>query len=440
MKSLSLRLRLALFGAAAILLALALASWGLTALFSAHVERRAVAEMEIELEQVLAGLVTAPTGLNVATPPTDPRFARPYGGLYWQVQSGTQTLRSRSLWDAALTIPDQDVPAGQAHVYRDTGPGGEPLLGVERIVTLANGTVVKAAVAMEATELREARRAFAVALAPYLMLLGAVLIAAQIAQLTLGLRPLRAIGARIAALRAGTERRMGDSWPAEMQPLASEIDALLEAREADIERARHRAADLAHGLKTPLQALMGEVARTRDRGDKTTAASIEQIASSMRDHVDRELARTRVSGQGSANLAELSARIISVLQRTPQGSSVTWSNDVSPALDARVDPSDLAEALGALAENALRHARSRVVISASSAQGMVALAVQDDGPGIPPHELEAVRHRGKRLDETVAGSGLGLSIASDIALSVGGQLLLENTPTGFRATLELPSA
>ena len=93
----SLRLRLALAGAAAILLALALSAVGLSQIFAAHVERRAVAEMSVQLDQVLAGLAIGPDGLTLARPPADQRFAKPYGGLYWQIEAAGGGRRSRSL-------------------------------------------------------------------------------------------------------------------------------------------------------------------------------------------------------------------------------------------------------------------------------------------------------------------------------------------------------
>lgn len=130
------------------------------------------------------------------------------------------------------------------------------------------GGKARAAVAMDRAELVAARTAFVADLAPYLAVLGLALIAAQVAQLVYGLKPLKHIRERVVALRAGSAARMGEAWPHEMRPLAAEIDALLAAREADIARARTRAGDLAHGLKTPLQALFGETERIRRGGDE----------------------------------------------------------------------------------------------------------------------------------------------------------------------------
>jgi signal transduction histidine kinase len=67
--------------------------------------------------------------------------------------------------------------------------------------------------------------------------------------------------------------------------------------------------------------------------------------------------------------------------------------------------------------------------------------VEDDGPGLPPERRSEVMQRGRRLDERVPGSGLGLSIVVDIAELYGGALTLEQARIGgLCARLELPAA
>jgi len=442
----SLRLRLALIGACAVIVALGAAGFALFLLFGEHVERRAAAEMQVQLDQLLAGLATGPDGLAAAAPPADPRFSRPYGGLYWQIDAGGRTLRSRSLWDQALALPVAAGAGGEARVHEIDGPEGARLLALERVVRLPErlgGGEARAAVAMDRAELVEARTAFVADLAPYLAALALALIAAQMAQLAYGLRPLGRIHARVAALRAGRAARMGAAWPAEMLPLAGEIDALLAAREADIERARARAGDLAHGLKTPLQALLGEAERLRQGGETRPAAAIEEIADTMRAPVERELVRARAAaaaGSASADVAKTVARIHAVLSRTPDGRRLGWRIAVPPGLAAAIDPADLAEALGALAENAARHARAEVAIDARAEGSRVVITVADDGQGVPEDRLADIRQRGRRLDERLPGEGLGIAIAADVAAAAGGGLEVRNGARGLEAVIDLPAA
>ena len=440
----SLRLRLALAGALAILLALGLAAFALSQLFAAHVERRAVAEMGVQLDQVVAGLERGPDGLQPARPLADPRFVQPYGGLYWQIEEGGRIQRSRSLWDGALDLPPDSLRDGAVHVHRLRGPDGAPLLVLERFITLPGRLgegVARVAVAMNADELSVAQRDFMSDLAPYLALLGAALMIAGWAQLFVGLRPLRRLSAQIAALRTGRAPRMGEDWPLELRPVAAEIDDLLTARAAETERARARAADLAHALKTPLQALMGEAARLRDDGAADRAEGIEDTARAMRRTVDRELARARTAARGidaQADPALVAQRLIAVLRRTPDGAALDWHHAIPPALSVALHEADLAEAMGALMEHAARHARSRVSLSAQESDTRVHITIADDGPGIPEDQRAMLLRRHVRLDQ--AGTGLGLSIASDIAEAAGGALTLGGDGPGLIARLTLPRA
>ena len=440
----SLRLRLALAGALAILLALGLAALGLAQLFGAHVERRATAEMSVQLDQVIAGLDRGPEGLDLARPPADPRFSVPYSGFYWQIEEAGRLERSRSLWDATLDLPADTLQDGAVHVHRLTGPDEEDLLVLERSITLParlQGGTVRAAVAMDASELVAARRAFMADLAPYIALLALALSAAGWVQLSVGLRPLRNLGARVSELREGRAERMGGDWPVELRPVATEIDDLLAARDAETERARTRAADLAHGLKTPLQALMGEADRLRGIGAAEQADGIEETARAMRRTVDRELARARTAARAvdaQADPAHIANGLIAVLRRTPQGTLLHWQQTIPEGLAVALDEVDLAEAMGALAENAARHARSKVVMSTQVQHDRLQLTVADDGPGIAQEDRDRLMRRHARADES--GTGLGLAIASDIAEAAGGRLTLGDAAPGLAASLSLPPA
>ncbi|MCW8087020.1 sensor histidine kinase [Sabulicella glaciei] len=441
----SLRLRLLLAGLASILLALGAATFGLALLFERHAERQVAGELQAVAEGLVARLERGPGGgWALASQPVDPRYDRPLSGFYWQVgqPGGAVLLRSRSLWDAELA-----VPAAGPEPYRmpSAGPERETLLVLARDVVMPSrmgGATLRIAVARDATEIAAAAAGFRRNLLPYLGLIGAVLLLGSFAQLSVGLRPLVAVRRRLGAIRSGEAARLGDGFPSEIQPLARELDALLDQRERDIAAARARAADLAHGLKTPLQVLLGEAAMLRDAGAEAAAESVGEAAEAMRRHVERELGRARRAARGpgtSAAVRYVAERLLRVLSRTEDGARVAWHLDIPEGLRVALHEDDLAEALGTLAENAARFAASAVTLSATPEAGQVIVAVRDDGPGIAEADHAEALRRGGRLDE--GGTGLGLAIAREIAEGAGGSLRLGPTGPGrMTVSLVLPAA
>lgn len=436
----SLKLRLLAAGAASILLALAVAAFGLLLLFERHVERRMVAELQANLRQLVIGLERGPDGaLNLARPPAEPRFEEPLSGLYWQIAAEPQgpVLRSRSLWDAVLNLPSDRLVDAEVHEHTIAGPGQSSLLVVERSITLPaslGGGAVRVAVAIDRAEIHAAGRAFAADLVPSLTLLAAFLLAASWAQVVVGLRPLDAVRRRLHAVRSGQEARLGTAFPDEVRPLAAEVDHLLDAQEAAIARARTRAADLAHGLKTPLTILASDAEELRTRGESGIADEIATVADGMRRHVERELARARAGIRARSSAAQpvrpTVDQVVAVLRRTPRGQSLHWSIEVAQDLAAPVDAQDLAEIVGNLGENAVKWAASAVRIAGRREAEAVTISVEDDGPGVPDDQIGAVLARGGRLDEAQPGSGLGLAIVSDLAEAYGGSLALGRSRLG----------
>ena len=338
-------------------------------------------------------------------------------------------LRSRSLWDAVLDLPPDRLATGEAHQHTIQGPGGASLLAIERQVVLPpepRGRNIRAAVAVDRSRVHAAGLAFASDLVPSLGLLAAFLVLAAWVQVWVGLRPLDAVRRRLAAVGAGRDVRLGAAFPDEVRPLAAEIDHLLEAQEAAIERARARAADLAHGLKTPLTVLSADAEELRARGETRIADEIATLADGMRRHVERELAR---GAGGHPRAGGASQPVRGRCRPGGRRAATDTSRTRFSAGDRcrrrslrRVDAQDLAEILGNLAENAAKWAKAKVRIAARSEPCGMVLAVEDDGPGIPEDGIGTALASGGRLDEAQPGSGLGLVIVSDLVEAYGGAL------------------
>jgi signal transduction histidine kinase len=437
----SLRLRLMAGGAATIAIALAIAGITLTLLFERHVARGLADDLDVHLRQLLSGIDVGPDGKFVVLhPPVDPRFQDPLSGLYWQVgDDHGEMVRSRSLWDTVLALPLDNPQQGELHRHELPGPAGARVLVTERLIKLKSEdrqVPLRVAVAVDLARVSDARNAFAADLAIALTILGAVLALATAIQVSLGLRPLDLLRQGIADIRAGHNRHLTSQVPAEVQPLVEEVNALLDAREEDIVRSRNRAADLAHGLKTPLAALSADSERLRQRGEKRLADDIDTAIDAMRRHVDRELARARLRGGNSpgtrvtTSLAPLARSLVSTLSRTDAGARVDYEISIDEGSTAPLDRTDLAEVMGNLLENATRHARTRVRVVAPAAGAGTAICVEDDGIGIAPELRSQALARGVRLDERGGGAGLGLSIVQDVLEAYGWTLTLESSELG----------
>lgn len=442
----SLRIRLVAGGIVAILIALTIAGAGLILLFERHVTRTIAGDLDVHLNQLLAGIDVDPQNNLVATrPPVDPRFADPLSGLYWQVTDNRgQLLRSRSLWDATLALPADDLSPGEVHHHEIVGPAKAHVLVAERSVTLTVGArrvPVRVAVAADLARVSLAAFAFAKDLAIALGLLGLVLAIATSIQVGIGLSPLDALRRGVAEIRSGRRLHLPAAVPAEVRPLVEEINGLLDAQEQEIERSRSRAADLAHGLKTPLAALAADAGRLRSRGEEAIADDIEAVGDAMSRHVDRELARARVRRAGrsradvSAELAPLVRSLIATLSRTPSGGRVNFETRIADGVQVPLDRTDLAEVLGNLLENAARHAAARVRISAGT-DPIPTIVIEDDGEGIAPDQIPRVLGRGVRLDERGEGTGLGLAIVEDVLSAYGWRIEFATSDLGgLKATL-----
>lgn len=442
----SLRLRLFAGGLAAILVALVVAGVGLEILFERHVARTLADDLDVQAKQLLSGISLGPDGAPlIARQPVDPRFDDPLSGLYWQVDvAAGGVLRSRSLWDATLALPRDELAPGETHLHETIGPANARVLVLERgaVLTASGRPVpVRVSVAVNLTRISAAGRSFGRDLAVALALLGLVLAGATAVQVVLGLRPLDALRDAIAAVGAGKARRLTPAAPSEVQPLVVELNALLAAQEEQMERSRAYAADLAHGLKTPLAALMADVEHLRERGEDAAASRIAAVGSAMSRHVDRELARARLRGARShgarpaTEIEPLVRSIVDTLARTPQGQRIAFDMDIAAGMIVPIERSDLAEVLGNLLENAARHAHARVRITALP---NASITIDDDGRGIAPEDRTAVLRRGTRLDER-GGAGLGLAIVLDILDAYGWRLELGESALGGLAATFRPA-
>jgi signal transduction histidine kinase len=438
----TLTFRLVLISTAWVAGSLLVAGLLLVWLFRGHIERRFEAELVEHLDELLAASEISPqSGLQLSWTPSEPSFNRPYSGWYWQIAHGNAIVaRSDSLWRNRLRNISPGQGGGMQHF---AGPSEEPLRGLVQNISLpgANDRFTYV-VAGPMSDIERNVDQFVTELTVTLCVLGFGLVAAVLAQVYFGLRPLRKLQHALVAVRSGRLRRLPDSFPEELKPLVLELNALLDHTNALLERTRTQAGNLAHALKNPLTVIRNEL---RDAGDERGRLLQDQMQRVM-DFVERYLARARAAGAADiigarAPLRETIEELQFSMEVLYKDCNLSFQVCGVRGLFFRGDRRDLEEMLGNLMDNACKWARSQVVVRAKKSDGHVLLTVEDDGPGIPKTCQAEVFSRGRRLDEAMPGSGLGLDIVRDTAELYRGALNIGTSSLGgICASLELPAA
>ena len=439
----SLAFRLVASAAVWCALWLSAGGYALSALFGNTVERNFDARLGVLLEGVVAGSELGADGqLELRPQLGEPRFEQPLSGWYWQIGDGTRVLRrSRSLWDATLPA---SLPPGQLAAARDVaGPEGQPLRLLVRAITLPGADApLLYAVAGDRREIQLDRQNFNRLLSLALGVLFVGVIGAVLVQVRFGLEPLRRMGRALGAIRGGASARLEGDFAAEIEPLATELNALLDHNEALVERARTHVGNLAHGLKTPLSVLTHAARRSEGPLAELVCRQVALMRRQVDHHLARALAIATVSILGArTEVLPVLRDLERTLGRIYADKALAIEVACPPELAFRGARQDLEEMLGNLMDNACKWAAARVTVRAGPAGEQVQIAIEDDGPGLPAPRRAEVLERGRRLDEQVPGTGLGLAIVADLAQLYGGRLVLDAAAAGgLRALLPLPAA
>lgn len=386
--------------------------------------------------------------------PPDPRFQVPLSGKYWLIvavdEAGNHVgdITSRSVFDETLDIPavlqTQALSnPGQIISSNGMGPDEQPARITLQATTYPEraNPVLLVAVSDRTLSMAGVDRLRTILLVAMLALASGTLLAMALG-LRYALRPLDRIQSDITEIREGRQAALSGDYPAEVQPLSEELNKLLDHNRAVVSRARTHVGNLAHALKTPLAVLRNEAS-----GETQLDSVVRRQSEAMRANVDHYLRRAQAAARAEALGVRTQVRaavdgIARVMNKlfAADGKSVTVN--VSNALHVRTEQQDLEEILGNLFDNACKWAASTVQVHAENDDdGMIAIFIDDDGPGLSPQEREEAVKRGVRLDETAPGTGLGLSIVADIAGMNGGSLVLDESPIGgLRAIVRLRRA
>lgn len=447
----SLRVRLLATTLIWIVVSIVVAGWGLGSLFRSHVEGQFNAELGTHLDQLTAQLVLDGQGRpTLSVPLSDPRFNRPFGGLYWQVDRNAGpnlpaidgALRSRSLWDQLLAVP-ADLPLdGDIHQHRIGGPKETTLGAVERTVSI-DDVSLRVIVAADESLMIEPVARFNGALWLALGVLGLGLAFAALLQVVVGLAPLRRLRLALGRVRDGGTRQLEGRFPTELRPLVDEFNSVLTQNAEIVERARTHAGNLAHALKTPMSVLANASRGKDDDFARLVLGQVETAQKQVEYHLARALAAAAVHMPGARTPVKLALEgLVRTMQRIyAERRLALVVQPMAAGLMFRGEEQDLQEMVGNLLDNACKWAATRVEIQARVEGDRLIVRIEDDGPGIAPEKRDTMIRRGVRADEQVPGTGLGLAIVDDLARLYDGQLTLAASPLGgLLVKLNLPAS
>ncbi|MGQ0656914.1 MAG: ATP-binding protein [Chromatiales bacterium] len=361
----------------------------------------------------------------------DPRLSTPGSGLYAQLVREDGTLLWRSLSMLGLSMPvSRPGRMGVPSFGTATASDGTPLFTLAFSVAWEDRRGDEQAYIVQVAESKQGYlqqvSSFRRSLWGWFAAAGIVLLAVQALILRWGLRPLRMVAEEVKEVESGRKGALVGGYPAELQRLVTNLNALIRNSEAHLERYRRALGDLAHSFKTPLAVM---------RGAAESGAKLEELRETVREQVNRldhtvayQLQRAAASGRSALAtpiaVEPIVAKVLQSLTKVYADRKLTLDRNVSKGLDFYGDEGDLMEILGNLADNACKWANRRVrvrakkVDGAKPSRGGIELAVDDDGPGIPAEQWDAIFRRGFRGDAAVEGHGIGLAIVKELVEEV----------------------
>ena len=403
--------------------------------------------LNLLLETLIGGSkVDSSDSITVVTSIGDPRFFQPYSGWYWQINKGAKTLsRSRSMWDQVFTM-DKRLIGGRSQFVNSVSQGKKKkeiietkqLHIVQREISFPGiSEPITFMVSGDTFEYRENIKNFDNTLSTILIFLGVGLMIAVFLQVNFGLLPLNKIKGALFKIRNGDKKRLEAKYPLEVQPLATEINDLLEHNEKIVERARTHVGNLAHVLKTPLAVISNEV-------DNKNEMLNNQIIL-MKKHVDRYLKKAHLESVGKNVKTKIEfivflKKMISIFQKLYPKKEIIIQKDFKEFF-IYGSLEDMEELFGNVLENACKWGKRKIKISFENiGDNEIKISVSDDGTGLPQEQKNRVFSRGFRLDEQTPGSGLGLNIVKDIVEIYKGEIWLDksNKLGGLKVNIKLP--
>ncbi len=454
----SLVLRLVRGAAVWALPILAFTAFALTWFYRASTYRLYDEPLNSTITALIASVEISPEReLSLSREPLDPRYQQALSGYYWMIgtldEKGfvTPLKASRSMAGEGLLLRPADAalliksPGTLVQTKADGPDTNDPLRVLAKSVVFEN-IGDQRLVMIAAADGRPAARAvqsFAALAIGFMLFLAAGVMVGIFTQVRLGLRPLFELREKVADVREGRATRVDGDYPQEIQPLATELNSLIDHNKNVVDQANTHVSNLAHALKTPLAVLLNEAGTSKSK----LAEIVSRQSETMKNQVDHHLRRARAAARGQAigvstSVAETLEPLARTLERIYRDKDINFDLEITDNLLFRGEKRDLEEMAGNLMDNACKWTRSDVTVRAKASateDGMMEICVSDNGPGLPEENYAEALKRGARLDEATPGTGFGLSIVDDLAKAYNGRLTLARADAGgLSAALTLP--
>lgn len=391
-------------------------------------EERVITRLLHDSESLKGRLELSADGkLRLSAGPISPIYRNPGSGHYFQVKQGAHMLRSPSLGQLTLDVPD--LGKKMSEVLHINGPGGEPLLvWVGRINWSGQDFIM--AIAEEVADIQEdidsQRLIYFIGTSLAVLLL----IVLQRLVIRKSMEPVEQARQELLEIEEGKMNRIHQPLPDEIQPMVDELNHLLATMSKRLERSRNATGNLAHALKTPLSVLQQLSDSQEVQNDPELADELNHVTHKIHDAINRELKRARLSGAPvigqSFALGQELPELIKVMQSVHAQKKLAFELQMPTQKSVHADREDMMEMFGNLLDNAGKWAKSTVRLRIADLPGLH-FTIEDDGPGIDAAALDSVMQRGARLDETIPGHGLGLAIVAEIVEQCDGSIRFDRS-------------
>ncbi len=398
--------------------------------------------LEHDIESVLAALEVNSDTISLKKDKMPPVYQQPFSGHYFVITlNNIPSIYSRSLWDQSLIMPK--LKPGERILNIFDGPRDQKLLQINMAFN-KDGHNIAIALAEDLSAINIQKLKFK----KYFLILSffglAILLVLQSVILRLSFKRLEPVLLDIKHLGEGELFKLSENVPSEVLPLVREVNHLLTLLEKRLERSRNALGNLSHALKSPLNLLFQYLHGHSDERDEKTHSNLinaKKQVQRINQLINRELKRARLAGKGCSaqrfNAVQEIPELIGVVKKIYSHRDLIINTQIDKTMMIFGDREDMLELMGNLLDNACKWANntinvfvSREVINHSDmVSDKINIMIEDDGQSIKKEQLASLIHRGTRLDESVDGHGLGLSIVNDIVKLYAGTIEFKDSPS-----------